>query len=69
VPAEARDELASRAALSGKSLQEYLRSVLIDLAERPDMTDLMARIHERKQRTGTRLAASDILEHRATDRQ
>ena len=38
VPDDARDELAARAALSGRSLQEYLRAQLIDelhLAFRP----------------------------------
>ncbi|MGH3209759.1 MAG: FitA-like ribbon-helix-helix domain-containing protein, partial [Trebonia sp.] len=32
VPDETRDELAARAAATGRSLQEYLRSKLIDLA-------------------------------------
>jgi plasmid stability protein len=32
VPDEVRDELAARARLSGRSLQEYLRSELIRLA-------------------------------------
>src|SRR5262249_15594022 len=36
VPDETRDELAARAASSGRSLQEYLRSQLIELARRPD---------------------------------
>ena len=30
VPEETRDELAARAALAGRSLQEYLRLLLID---------------------------------------
>ena len=36
VPDEARDELAARAARSGRSLQEYLRAELVELARRPD---------------------------------
>lgn len=48
VPDEARDELASRAALSGRSLQEYLRSQLIELARRPDAEVLLARVRDRK---------------------
>jgi plasmid stability protein len=63
VPDDARDELASRAARSGRSLQEYLRSELIDLARRPDPTELARRIIERKQRTGTKLAASTLVDH------
>ena len=31
VPDETRDELAARAALTGRSLQEYLRSKLVGL--------------------------------------
>lgn len=68
VPDRARDELAARAAASGRSLQEYLRAKLIDLASRPDAEALLARIRERKERTGTRLAAAAILGHRDADR-
>jgi plasmid stability protein len=68
VPDEARDELAARAAATGRSLQEYLRAQLIDLAGRPDVETVLARIHERKQRTGTRLPAEKILAHRDADR-
>ncbi len=68
MPDETRDELASRAASSGRSLQEYLRRELIQLAERPDMGTVLARIAERKRRTGTRLSATQILELRDADR-
>lgn len=68
VPDEARDELAARAALTGRSLQEYLRGELIDLARRPDPAALMARVRDRKQRTGSRLPAEKILAHRDADR-
>lgn len=68
VPDKARDELAARAATSGRSLQEYLRARLIELASRPDVEVVLARIRERKQRTGSRLPADRILEHRDADR-
>ncbi len=68
VPDRARDELAARAALSGRSLQEYLRAQLIELANRPDVETVLARIRERKQRTDTRLSAEKILAHRREDR-
>ncbi len=68
VPDKARDELAARAALSGRSLQEYLRAQLIELASRPDADTILARIRERKQRTGSRLAAKKILALRDADR-
>lgn len=63
VPDRARDELAARAARSGRSLQEYLRQELIDLASRPDPGELAVRIHERKRRTSTLLPADAIIEH------
>lgn len=68
VPDEARDELAARAALTGRSLQEYLRAQLIELARRPDPEVLLARIRQRKERTGTALSAEAILSHRDADR-
>jgi antitoxin FitA len=68
VPDETRDELASRAALSGRSLQEYVRAQLIELARRPDAEVLLARVRDRKQRTGSRLSSESILGHRDADR-
>jgi plasmid stability protein len=68
VPEKARDELAARAAASGRSLQEYLRAQLLDLANRPDVDTVLARIRERKQRTGTDLPAAKILAHRDSER-
>lgn len=68
VPPETRDELAARAARSGRSLQEYLRAQLIDLARRPDPTALVARIRDRKARTGTTVTAKRILAHRDAER-
>lgn len=68
VPDSTRDELASRAARSGRSLQEYLRKELIELARRPDPEALAERIIDRKARTGSTLSARSILEHRDADR-
>lgn len=67
VPDEARDELAARAASSGRSLQEYLRAQLIELARRPDPDALLDRIRSRKRRTGSTLDAERILRHRDAD--
>ncbi len=69
VPDGVRDELASRAARTGRSLQEYLRKQLIELAGRPDRELLASRIVERKSRTATKLPASKIIGHRDADRQ
>jgi plasmid stability protein len=68
VPDGACDELAARAAATGRSLQEYLRSELIQLVARPDPDVLVARIRERKYRTGSRLSVGKILRYRDADR-
>lgn len=68
VPDEAHNELAARAARTGRSPQEYLRAQLIDLAQQPDPEAWLARVHGRKQRTGTALSAAAILSHRDADR-
>ena len=68
IPDETGDELAARAAATGRSLQEYLRTQLIELARRPDPEAFVARIRARKAQTGSRLSAADILEHRDADR-
>ena len=47
VPNETRDILASRAAQSGRSLQEYLSLQLRELAARPDVDAAVASIRER----------------------
>ena len=68
VPDDTCAELALRAAASGRSLQEYLRMQLVELAGRPDPEALAARIRQRKQRTGGRLPAPAIVRHRDADR-
>lgn len=68
VPEETHQELSARAAATGRSLQEYLRAQLIDLAEKPDPDVLMGRVRERKRRTGQTLSRRTILAHRDADR-
>jgi antitoxin FitA len=67
VPDETRDELAARAAATGRSLQEYLRSKLIDLARQPDAEVLLAEVRARKAATATSLARDRILAHQLED--
>lgn len=62
VPGDVRDELAARAALTGRSLQEHLRLQLIALASAPDPEVMMARIRERKAAVGTKLPAKWLLD-------
>lgn len=61
VPQEARDELAARAARSGRSLQEYLRVQLIELASSPDQAALA---HQDLLALPTQLFAHDVLADR-----
>jgi len=68
VPEEVRAELAARAARSGRSMQEYLRLKLTELAERPDQTDVVDRIRQRVARTGTSLSRAEILAAKDADR-
>jgi hypothetical protein len=68
VPDDTRDELAARAALTGRSLQEYLRSRLVELARQPEAETLVARIRARKSATGSSLSAEQILTHLDDDR-
>jgi len=67
-PEETRNELAARAARSGRSLQEFLRQSLIELAAKPSMSNLLDEVSQRKERTGSRLSAEHIIAMRNADR-
>ena len=68
VPDQVRDELAARAARGGRSLQEYLRGVLIEMTARPPVDDVIARARARVAATGTRVDAASILDARDAER-
>jgi antitoxin FitA len=68
VPDETRDELAARAAATGRSLQEYLRSKLVELARQPDAEALLAEVRARKATIGSSLPREAILAHQLEDR-
>lgn len=68
VPDRTAAELAARAAASGRSLQEYLRSRLVEMAQEPDLETLLSRIRARKAATNSRMTAEEILAHRDADR-
>ncbi len=42
-PDVVRDELAARAVRAGRSMQEYLREMVIEAAARPPVEDVIAR--------------------------
>lgn len=68
VPDDTSDELAARAALTGRSLQEYLRARLVELAGRPDAEVWVARVRDRKAATGGSIDVEQVLAHRDADR-
>jgi antitoxin FitA len=68
IPDAVRDELAARAARSGKSLQEYLRGMLIDTATKPSADEVLRRARARVEATGSRIDAATILAARDTDK-
>jgi antitoxin FitA len=68
IPDEVRDELAARAARSGQSLQEYLRSLLVATAEKPTARDVVARARARVNATGIRLDGAAVLAAKDADR-
>lgn len=68
VPDGVRDELAARAAREGKSLQEYLRGMLINSVARPPVSDVIARARSRVDTTGARADAQSILAARDAER-
>lgn len=66
VPDQVRNELASRAAALGWSLQEFLLSELVELSKRPDRLALVARIERRLD--GTMLTPAQLAETSDTTR-
>jgi hypothetical protein len=68
VPEAVRDELAARAARSGRSLQEYLLVQLVQLASQPSVDDVVTRARERARLTGTVLDVAAVLADRDADR-
>lgn len=68
VPEATRDELAARAARSGRSLQEFLRMTLEQIASKPEAQTVIARMRQRKQAAGSKVPPKKILAHRDADR-
>jgi plasmid stability protein len=68
VPNEVRDELAARAARSGKSMQEFLKEELERLAGRPSLDEWLDRVRRRKDLTRQTVSSDVILDHRNAER-
>ena len=68
VSEKVRAELAARAALQGKSMQEYLRAELERLAARPSIETWLEQVRKRKRASQTRVPVRQILKERDADR-
>ncbi len=68
VPDQVRDELAARAALQRKSMQEFLRGELEKIASRPSLEVWLQTVRERKNAAGSRVDTDTILQARNADR-
>jgi antitoxin FitA len=68
VPEKVRDELAARAALQGKSMQEYLSAELLRLASRPSIDAWLKQVRRRKHTTDSQVSSERILKSRDIDK-
>jgi antitoxin FitA len=68
VPEDVRDELASRASRSGRSLQEFLLNHLTEMASRPSVEEVVGRARERARLTGSGVDVASILSDRDAER-
>ena len=68
VPEKVRDELAARAALEGKSMQEYLRAELERMAARPSVDAWLEQVRKRKRASQKRISVTRIFKERDADR-
>jgi CHAD domain-containing protein len=68
VPDGVRDELAARATRSGRSLQEYMRAELIELAGKPSIDEWLAGVRRSREANGVTLSVEEILADRDADR-
>jgi plasmid stability protein len=68
VPDDVRNELASRAAAEGRSLQEFMLALLSETASKPAMATLLERVRANKREAGITLSTGEILAHRDADR-
>jgi plasmid stability protein len=68
VPSEVRDELAARAARSGRSLQEFLCATLTEMAARPSVEAAVDAARARAKADGRRIDAGSVVGDRDVER-
>jgi plasmid stability protein len=68
VPEKVRDELAARAALQGKSMQEFLHGELRRMVSRPSIDAWLRQVRRRKGAARSQVSIDQILKNRDADR-
>lgn len=68
VPVEVRNELASRAARAGQSLQEYMLGEVVELAAKPSVTEWVATVRASRDRSTSSATRASIRDALAVDR-
>ncbi len=68
VPETVRDRLKARASSRGQSMQGFLRSELERISNLPNTEELIRRIEERVEASGTNVSVEAILHARDKDR-
>jgi plasmid stability protein len=68
VPEKVRDELAARAALQGKSMQEFLHAELRRIVAKPSIDNWLQQVRKRKRATQSRVSAEQILKARDAEK-
>ena len=68
VSEKVRDELAARAALQGKSMQEFLHAELRRMVARPSIDAWLQQARRRKRAAQSRVSVEAILKNRDADR-
>lgn len=63
VPDEVREELAARAAVCGRTLEDYVRDELLALTQRPSAAVWMARVRARKDALQSQQKAAGAATH------
>jgi plasmid stability protein len=68
VPQEIRDKLASRAALKGQSLQEYMLAKLDEMANNLDPDEWIERVRRRTATMESSVTVEKILRYKDMDK-
>jgi len=68
VPEDVRNELAARAARSGRSMQEYLLSELCSVARNKTRDEWLEEVRSRVARSTARVSANEIVRAVREDR-